>query len=114
MGFLDRLLGRKRSQGEGLDSIYLRDVRLDELVGKRASTSGDRLSLYESGLRALLEAGDGFIVFGQKDMGERFVQFAADSSSAGLTGEVGSEAAVLTHAATLGGRHPVGQPGGSG
>jgi hypothetical protein len=90
VGFLDRLLGRKRSQGEGLDSIYLRDVGLDELKGKRASTSGDRLSLYESGLRPLLEAGDGFIVFGQ-DTDERFVQFAADSPSAGLTGEVGSQ-----------------------
>ena len=75
MGFLDRLLGRKRI-----------------LEGKRASTWGDRLSLYESGLRALLEAGDGFIVFEDKDKDGRFVQFAADSSSAGLTGEVGSQA----------------------
>ena len=92
MGFLDRLLGRKRSDGKGLDSIYLRDPGLDDLKGKRASTSGDRLILYESGLRALLEARDGFIVFEEKDTGERFVQFAADSSSVGLTGEVGSEA----------------------
>ncbi len=92
MGFLDRLLGRKRNQGESIEAIYVRDVDLGELEGKRASTRGDRLSLYESGLRALLEAKDGFIVFGQKDMDERFVQFAADSSSAGLTGEVGSEA----------------------
>lgn len=69
--------------------VVVRD--LEESQGRRASSTDTRLALYESALRALIELGDGFIVFGWEERKECFVQFAWDWGGwTGFYSEVGS------------------------
>ena len=63
---------------------------LERLKGQRASIPDYRLSLYESGLTALLDAGAGFIIFGCEAREDCYVQFGVGQKSNGLYAEVGS------------------------
>jgi hypothetical protein len=84
MGILD-FIRRLREEAKEHET---RRTAVRRLKGERASSRESRIALYESGLRALLEVDDGFVVYECAGREECYVQFAREEVPGGLWGEV--------------------------